>query len=62
MTLTAGSPAAPLDVVVLPDPDTGAPGRWTATARQQPSTGPTTAQDHLALFGPASPAGQAADP
>ncbi|WP_305120842.1 lonely Cys domain-containing protein [Streptomyces sp. BpilaLS-43] len=62
MTLTSGSPAVPLGIVVLPDPDTGAPGRWTATTRQQPTTGPTTTQDQLALFGPASPAGQAADP
>ncbi len=34
MALTAPDPRAPLDIIVLPDPATNAPGHWTAATRQ----------------------------
>ncbi|MEI5033216.1 hypothetical protein RB201_11140 [Streptomyces sp. S1A(2023)] len=61
MALSASSPGAPLGIVVLPDPATDAPGRWTAATRQFTAAA-TLGQDRPTFFGPPSPADLGADP
>ncbi|WP_234313532.1 lonely Cys domain-containing protein [Streptomyces globisporus] len=61
MVLAAPGPGAPLDIIVLPDPATNAPGHWTAATRQ--FTAPTASgQDQPAFFGPPAPADLGTDP
>ncbi|WP_239142477.1 lonely Cys domain-containing protein [Streptomyces sp. SID8016] len=63
MALTAPGPQAPLDIVVLPDPATNAPGHWTAATRQlTAATATAPGQGRPAFFGPPPSADPFQDP
>ncbi|WP_344285689.1 lonely Cys domain-containing protein, partial [Streptomyces hebeiensis] len=52
MTLTSAAPSVSLGIVALPDPDTNAPGRWTAATRQSTVPGASDTDDGLIVFAP----------